>query len=178
MAGDRQTRQTQDRMPRKQSEESNEKRRRPLVGRPLSEETKAKMRLAHLGKPKSEEAKAKMRLAQQERRINSKQNEIMAATGCTKEQYKRAFYRWRGNKLNGDHGFTLEQEITRSMETDNGTLIAGVTWKKKIEAVQMDGDVPVPCEQRSAPEASAVPMPFDECWTDYPVDDAWVDQLD
>lgn len=110
----------------------------------------------------------------------------MAATGCNVEQYYHAYVRWFRNKDNHNTAFSLEQEIARSMERPDGKVVTGHTRKVSREKIQANGQVPVldytPVRRKkrlpTAPDASVVPLPFDECWKDFPDDTAWVDQLD
>jgi hypothetical protein len=112
----------------------------------------------------------------------------MAATGCNYEQYWHAYVRWVKNK--DDHngtGFSMEQEIARAMDRPDGKVVAGHTRKVIREKIQQNGQVPVLAEDTPirrkrrlppAPVASAVPPPLEQCWTDFPDDTAWVDELD
>ena len=80
----------------------------------------------------------------------------------------------------------MEQEIARAMERPDGKVVAGQTYKKSNQAIQHNGEVPSlegTAKRRKrrlppAPDASAVPPPLEQCWTDFPDDTAWVDELD
>jgi len=106
----------------------------------------------------------------------------MAETGCNKDQYYHAYVRWFKNKDNHITGFSLEEEIARAMDRPDGKVVTGHTRKVSGEKIQANGQVPVPVRRKKrlppAPDASAVPMPFEQCWTDFPDDTAWVDELD
>jgi hypothetical protein len=106
-------------------------------------------------------------------------------TGCSTDQYKRAYGRWYNLRYFGNEatGFTLEQEIVRAMETDNGTVVKGATRKKTCLAVQDNGVVPVLKPRRKrifapTPDALAVPPPIDACWTESLEDWTWLDEQD
>jgi len=108
----------------------------------------------------------------------------MEKTGCNYDQYWRAYVRWTKNKSHT--GFTLEQEIARAMERPDGKVVVGQTYKKNRQAIQHNGEVPVldgvgtrrKRRLPPTPDASAVPPPIEQCWTDFPDDTAWVDELD
>jgi len=106
-------------------------------------------------------------------------------TGCTTKQYYLAYKRWYNHKYFGHEttGFTLEQEIARAMQTDSGGVVTGKTRKKRSLAVQDNGVVPVLKVRRKrifapTPDALAVPMPIDACWTESPEDWTWLDEQD
>jgi hypothetical protein len=70
------------------------------------------------------------------------------------------------------------------METEDGKIIDGETRKRLNLTVQQNGIVPVLKVRRKkrihapAPDALAVPMPFDGCWTESPEDYTWLDEQD
>jgi len=116
---------------------------------------------------------------------NSPMREWMKKTGCTTRQYALAYKRAHNHKYFGHptEGFTLEQEIARAMETADGKIVNGKTRKRNGPAIQDDGNVPVLKVRRKrilapAPDALAVPLPFDGCWTESPEDYLWLDEQD
>ena len=114
---------------------------------------------------------------------NSELRKWMAVTGCNEEQYHRAYVRWFKNRDNHSNtAFSMEQEIARAMDRPDGKVVTGHTRKVSQVKIQQNGQVPVPVRRKRilppAPEASAIPPPMDGCWTDFPDDTAWVDELD
>lgn len=109
--------------------------------------------------------------------------EWMKKTGCTAKQYSLAYKRVYNHKYFGHNtsGFTLEQEIARSMETADGKVVNGKTRKRNGPAIQDDGVVPVLKARRKrilapAPDDRIVPPPSDD-WIDL-CDYMWIEELD
>jgi len=91
----------------------------------------------------------------------------MTLTGCSNDQYMLAVARYRSNKNRGTAGFTLEQEIARSMETDNGKIITDETRKQDHLRIQVNGEVPL----EKAPDSPIrIVMVFPEAPTEAPED--------
>lgn len=112
--------------------------------------------------------------AQQKAFDASDQRKWMTATGCSGAQYIKAYRRWKSNHENHHAtAFSMEQEIARAMDRPDGKVVAGHTRKVQAAKIQANGEVPVPVRRKRilppAPEASAVPPPMDECWTEDPL---------
>jgi hypothetical protein len=98
----------------------------------------------------------------------------IATTGCSEEQYYKAYTRWSKNRDNhSSTAFSMEQEIARSMDRPDGKVVVGHTRKVSGVKIQANGEVPVPVRRKRrlppAPDASAVPPPMDGCWTEDPL---------
>jgi hypothetical protein len=105
------------------------------------------------GKVLSEETKQKMRDSQNRRHAEGAlKTKLMMLTGCSNDQYLLAFARYNNNKRRGVAGFTLEQEIARSMETDNGKIIMDENRKQDHRSIQVNGEVPL-TEAPAAPDS-------------------------
>lgn len=76
-----------------------------------------------------------------EARKKSMSRKMIELTGCSEEQYTRAYGRYKANQKNAG-AFTLQQEIARSMETEDGRVGGSKFGKKHFVALQHDGDVP------------------------------------
>ena len=69
------------------------------------------------------------------------------------------------------------------MQTDDGKVVKGETRKRMCIAIQDNGVIPVLKVRRKrifapTPDALAVPMPIDACWTESPEDWTWLDEQD
>jgi hypothetical protein len=147
----------------KHTEEAKQKMRAAQAGRRHSEEAIRKMAASKIGKKLSEETKQKMREGQRKRRAEgAMKSKLMTLTGCSEDQYLRAIARYNINKKRDTAGFTLEQEIARSMETDDGKIIMDETLKRRKLLIQVNGEVPLeeapaedplPCDSELVDEA-------------------------